>query len=71
MVSGTWGRDDISLRRVSPENGASTPFVPPVVFGSQSRPAFFDVSSDGRLLVYSREEYGGNVWVFETVKGAF
>jgi Tol biopolymer transport system component len=71
IVSGTWGQGTMTLRRVSPGTGASTPIVPPVIFGLEFAPALFDVSAAGRLVVYSRSEYSGNIWLFETKKGVF
>jgi len=71
LASGSWGSGDISLHRVSLERGESTPLIPSVVFGYKSASALFDVSWDGRLLVYAREEHRGDIWVFESKKGTF
>jgi hypothetical protein len=71
LASGTWGEDRYSLRRVFPEGGAAATIEPPVIFGSLTAMAAFDVSLNGRLLVYSREDTKGNIWVFESKKGTF
>ncbi len=71
LVSGTWGEDTFSLRSVSAAGGPSRAFTPPVVFGGKEAVAIFDVSSDGRLLVFPQEKSVGNVWVLESRRGAY
>jgi hypothetical protein len=44
--------------------------MPPVDFGSNST-GLFDISADGRWLVYSRSEDKGDVWVLEAKKGSY
>lgn len=71
FVSGTWGKSQYTLRRVSPAGGECVAVVPEVVFGPRMSSALFDVSKDGRLLVYSQEVLKGNIWVLETEEGVY
>ena len=68
LVSGTWGEDRISLRRVFPDSRVPTQLNPPVVFGSLEFLATFDVSLDGRLLLFSHEDVKGNIWALKANK---
>jgi Tol biopolymer transport system component len=70
LVSGTWGEDRCSIRRVSLD-GSATPLEPPLVLGSRTAITVFDVSGDGRLIVFPRENNKGNIWVHEAVKQTF
>jgi Tol biopolymer transport system component len=71
LVSGTWGEDVFSLRRVSAAGGPPKAFVPSVVFGGKEAVTVFDVSSDGRLVVFSQERSAANIWVLEAKQGAY
>ena len=46
-------------------------FTPPVIFGGKEAVAVFDVSSDGRLVVFPQEKPTGNVWVLESRQGNY
>jgi len=56
---------------VSPETGDVTPFVPEVALGSAKSPGLFDLSRDGRLLLFSRENQTGDIWVSEGPPGTY
>jgi Tol biopolymer transport system component/tRNA A-37 threonylcarbamoyl transferase component Bud32 len=73
LVSGCWGENRVTLRNVNPKNGASTPYQPEVEFGSRSsvEAGFFDISADGRQLVFSRVDPVGHVWMFNATKSVF
>jgi eukaryotic-like serine/threonine-protein kinase len=71
LVSGTWGEDRNSLRRVFPDTQVATPLTPPVVFGSLEFLATFDVSLNGRLLIFSHEDVKGNIWALRADKRIF
>lgn len=71
LVSGTWGTGECSLRRVPIGGGPPAALEPPVLFGRMTAPGYFDVSLDGHILVYSREEIRGNVWVQEARTGTY
>jgi hypothetical protein len=62
LVSGSWGGATVSLRAVDPVSGAVTVPQPPVVFGDDEDMCDFDVSPDGRVIVFSRTSRKGNVW---------
>ena len=71
LASGTWGGDWYTLRRVSLDGKTIQSLDPPVVLGREKGPAGFDVSSDGRLMVFCHEEIKGNIWVLEAEKGIY
>gem|GEM_PF-6233490 len=71
LVSGSWGEDHLSLRRLLATGGPPVPFEPPVEFGSLEASATFDVSRNGRYLVYAREDARGDIWVLEAAKGTY
>jgi TolB protein len=68
LVSGAWGEDHISLRRVFPDGRVPTPLSPPVAFGSLEFMATFDVSLNGHLLIFSHENVKGNIWALKANK---
>jgi len=70
-VSGLWGSEQLTLRLVPLEGGTPRPADPPVVFGSRNADGLFDLSRDGRLLIYSREDQRGDICMFEAKKGIF
>jgi hypothetical protein len=47
------------------------PVVPAVSLGPLTAPAMFDISRDGRFVVFSREEIKGNIWVLKAKKGIY
>jgi Tol biopolymer transport system component/predicted Ser/Thr protein kinase len=72
LASGSWGNDSFTLRRISPEDGSYVSTEPIVTFGSKMAAAtFFDVSEDGRLLVFCREETRANVWMLTADSGTY
>jgi len=70
LVSGTWGQRRASLRRVSLSDGRAREMVPRTEFGEEAR-GLFDLSRDGRLLVYCSGDSKGNIWVSEAEKGSY
>ncbi len=71
LASGRWGEDELSIRRVSPEGGAVSPIDPPIVLGPAPTTALFDVTLDGGLVLFPRENKRGNIWAHEAKKGTF
>jgi TolB protein len=71
LASGLWGERTMAVRSVSLETGATVPLSPAVDFGSGSSPGMFDISADGRWIVYPYEEDRGDVWVLEASKGSY
>ena len=70
IVSGQWGGELLSLRRVPLESGATSDFSPPIVFGGITLP-HFDLSNDGRLLVFARENLRGDIWLLDGRAGSY
>ncbi len=70
-ASGSWGEDLFILRLVSPEGTEPESVEPPVVFGPLTAMATFDLSRDGNLLVFSRPQMAGNIWVLEAEDGDY
>ncbi len=71
LVTGTWGENRYSLRRVDPVSGAATPFSPPILLGPPGTMALFDITADGRYLLLPRENVRGGIWLLEAEKGTF
>jgi Tol biopolymer transport system component len=69
IVSGQWGGELLTLRRVPLEGGVASEFAPAVAFGVTL--PNFDLSSDGRLLVFARENLRGDIWLLESRNGAY
>jgi eukaryotic-like serine/threonine-protein kinase len=66
LVSGWWDSSRISVRLVDPYMGFSRGLEPPLVFGSNPFLIDFDVSRDGRSVVFSRDDSRSNIWVLDT-----
>ncbi len=71
LVCGTWGGHRFALRRLSPVDGTVTAVEPPVDLGPETAPPTFDVSRDGRTLVYPRTETKGDIWLLEAREGRY
>jgi len=71
LVSGTWHHREVTLKRVSLADGEARDILPPVLFGDVTTSGLFDVSRDGKLLVYRKEDLKGNIWVLEAERGSF
>ncbi len=62
----------MTIRSVSLESGDVRPLSTPVDFGSPGSAGMFDISADGRWIVYPREiSSRGDVWVLEAEKGSY
>jgi Tol biopolymer transport system component len=68
LVSGIWDGRRYSLRTVSTTTGECLDMIPSIVLGTRMASALFDVSKDGRLLIYSQEVLKGNIWVLDAVE---
>ncbi|MCK4408546.1 MAG: PD40 domain-containing protein, partial [Candidatus Eisenbacteria sp.] len=71
LAAATCGEERRSLWVVSPETGAAGLFEPTVVFGTERASGRFDLSEEGRLLVFSRESLSGDIWVSEGPPGLY
>jgi Tol biopolymer transport system component len=71
LVSGSWGEDKFSLHAVSPKNHLSRPFLPAIDFGGGGSAGFFDISADGKWLVFAREDVNGHIWLLKATGSSF
>ena len=71
LVSGFWTAGRLSIRRVM--ESAATPDLPePLVWlGPNALRPDFDLSRDGRLLVFGRVDARGDVWMLEAQRGRY
>ena len=71
LASATGGNDHFSLWRVSPSDGSAEEVSPELFFGSRIELALFDISGDGRLIVYNREELEADIWMLEAEANSY
>jgi TolB protein len=71
LVSGTWGEDKVTLRVVSPEKDDPRVFQPYIELGGKRSAGLFDISADGKLLVFSREVTNGEIWALKAGRIVF
>jgi Tol biopolymer transport system component len=71
LAAATCGEVNRSLWAVSPETGDAVPLEPAVVFGTERAPGMFDLSQEGRLLVFEQENLTGDIWVSEGPPGTY
>jgi dipeptidyl aminopeptidase/acylaminoacyl peptidase len=71
MVSAQWGGSSMGLWIFNPKTKNRRPFPEAVDFGGPHAMAFFDVSSDGNLLLYSREDIKGDLWLLSARSKTF
>ena len=65
LVSGRWGSFGIELKRVPTDGGSPEPLGEPVVFGDDTADGLFDLTRDGRWMVYLQSESRGDIWLME------
>jgi TolB protein len=71
LAAGTGDTDRRQLWSVSPEDGVCVPLEPTVVFGTRLAYGLFDLAQEGRLVVFSRENLAGDIWVSEGPPGLY
>jgi Tol biopolymer transport system component len=71
LVSGFWNEPRLSVRRVPVDVPGAAPSDPLVWLGASVLRADFDVSRDGRFLVFDRQEPRGDVWISEARHGRY
>jgi len=75
LVTGTWHTGEYEMRRVSLDGDKVEDLSPRVYlgpwFGRNEGAAVFDVSRDGKLIVYCKQNLKGNVWVLEAETGSY
>jgi Tol biopolymer transport system component len=65
MVSGAWGGTTLTFRTVDPSTGQSRPVGRGLAIGPSSSRPMFDISGDGRMVVFSRGNWTGDIFVAE------
>jgi len=63
LVSARWGGGRIALWIYNPAANDRRPFPDVLDFGGPRAMAFFDVSADGNLLLYSKEDIKVDLWL--------
>jgi Tol biopolymer transport system component len=71
LASATCGEEGKSLWAVDPSTGEAELFEPAVVFGTERANGLFDLSQEGRLLVFEREDLTGDIWISEGPPGTY
>lgn len=72
LASGIWGAETKTICRISVLRGGCQAMSPPLVLGLKTMPSpVFNISSDGNLIVFTREDPKGDVYLLEAVKGKF
>jgi Tol biopolymer transport system component len=69
LVSGAWGGRSLTLMRVPAEGGRAEPLPHPIVLGDVSAAILFNLSPDGRWVVFDERQSRGHVWVLEATEG--
>ncbi len=63
IVNGTWRAGPLALRMVDPVTLAVTAPNPPVIIGGPSAVDSFNISFDGRLVVFAKPVWSGDLWM--------
>jgi Tol biopolymer transport system component/serine/threonine protein kinase len=73
FVSGLFDKPFVSLLKVDPVDSRASPVDLKILFGENTDLIDFDLSNDGRLLVYSRDVItrSGDIWVLEALRRPF
>ncbi len=71
LVSGSWGERGVSVRELDLETGRSTTLAAVIDFGPRATQGAFELDGAGRLLVYTREDVQGDVWLLEENAGGY
>jgi Tol biopolymer transport system component len=71
FVSGLWGTDALQLRRIPQGGGPASDFDPPITLDTSAQLGHFDVTRDGRLLVFARSNLRGDIWLMRSRKGTY
>jgi Tol biopolymer transport system component len=71
LVSGYWGSDQISIRRIDATVPGAPPSDPLAWLGAIPTLIDFSLSRDGRLLAFARPEPRGDVWILDAERGKY
>jgi Tol biopolymer transport system component len=65
------GLGETEIRKVSPDGGAPVAALSGELFAEAAPPGDFDLSSDGRLLAFTRQQLRGDIWLVENRRGSY
>lgn len=68
-ASGSWGDGGLSVRRLSPDGGGSSPLEPPLRLPPGSDFGWFHPDASGRHVVTYEQRRSGDIWVIESQAG--
>lgn len=71
LVSGRWGRDSHSIRRIAPDGSVRREIDISTLAGDGAFNGFFEVSRSGELLAIARQSTSGDIWVIRAKNGTF
>jgi Tol biopolymer transport system component/tRNA A-37 threonylcarbamoyl transferase component Bud32 len=66
LITGRWGGERLTLRQVPVDGGPALPMPGAPVLSANPAFVHFDLSKDGRLLVFARENPRGDVWLLRS-----
>jgi Tol biopolymer transport system component len=70
-VTGLWGDKDFQVRVLNPDGTEALALRRPLLFGGDYLAGNFDLTRDGRRLVFARTTTSGNIWILEAAAGHF
>jgi hypothetical protein len=68
-ASADWDDGGISVRKVDPAGGGTTPLEPPLEISSGSSFGWFNTDASGRYAVLTEIRHVGDIWVIEAQEG--
>jgi TolB protein len=71
LVSGWWGGRSVTLMRVPAEGGPAQALPHPVELGDTADAVLFNLSPDGRWVVFDERQSRGHVWILDAKEGRF
>jgi eukaryotic-like serine/threonine-protein kinase len=71
LVSAARDKQNTALFRVRMESGILEPISPAIVFGGLEAEGVFDISRNGKWLVFIQEKNIGEIWMLTATQGSF
>ena len=71
LVSAWWGGQSVTVKRVPVEGGEPVALPHPIELGDTADAILFNLSPDGRWVVFDERQSRGHVWVLEAKEGRF
>jgi eukaryotic-like serine/threonine-protein kinase len=65
LVAGWWDASSLRVRDVDPDTGAWKELEPPVTIAEAEYRPDFDITRDGRWLMFSRDTLRGDIWILD------